>query len=90
MAVTQEISARLGARQAVACRQHPASLSAVGRPRLYGLLLLANVINLGADLGSMGAVSDGGRWPAMPYVLAFGLICIVMQVLLEYARYSRF
>ena len=38
----------------------------------------------------MGAVSQmligGPRWP---YVIAFGLICIAMQVLLEYTRYVK-
>ena len=57
---------------------------------LNSTLLIANVINLGADLGSMGAVSQmltgGLRWP---YVVAFGLICIAMQVLLEYTRYVK-
>ena len=55
-----------------------------------GLLLIANVINLGADLGSMGDVIQmligGPRWP---YVVGFGLICVAMQVLLEYTRYVK-
>ena len=91
MAVTQEISARLGRTTgrglAGNIRHHYPPWVAQG---CIGLLLLANVINLGADLGSMGAVSQmvagGPRWP---YVVAFGLICVVMQVLLEYTRYVK-
>jgi NRAMP (natural resistance-associated macrophage protein)-like metal ion transporter len=91
MAVTQEISARLG-------RTTGRGLAGNIRSRYppwvaqtcFGLLLIANVINLGADLGSMGAVSQmltgGLRWPS---VVAFGLICIGMQVLLEYTRYVK-
>ena len=52
------------------------------------LLLIANMINLGADLGSMGDVTQmligGPRWP---YVVGFGLICVGLQVSLQYARY---
>ena len=52
------------------------------------LLLIANVINLGADLGSMGDVTHmlvgGPRWP---FVVGFGSICVLLQVLLQYARY---
>jgi NRAMP (natural resistance-associated macrophage protein)-like metal ion transporter len=91
MSVTQEISARLGRTTgrglAGNIRRHYPPWVAQG---CIGLLLLANVINLGADLGSMGAVSQmlagGPRWP---YVAAFGLICIAMQVLLKYTRYVK-
>jgi Natural resistance-associated macrophage protein len=91
MAVTQEISARLGRTTgrglAGNIRHHYPPWVAQG---CIGLLLLANVINLGADLGSIGAVSQmlagGLRWP---YVVAFGLICIGMQVVLEYTRYAK-
>jgi Mn2+/Fe2+ NRAMP family transporter len=52
------------------------------------LLLAANVLNLGADLGAMAdAVTlllPGPRWA---YVVAFALTCILMQVTLRYARY---
>ena len=91
MAVTQEISARLGRTTGRGLagnirRQYPPWVA----QGCIGLLLLANVINLGADLGSMGAVAQmlagGPRWP---YVIAFGLICIAMQVLLEYTRYVK-
>jgi NRAMP (natural resistance-associated macrophage protein)-like metal ion transporter len=52
------------------------------------LLLVANTINLGADLGAMadavGLLMPGPRWPL---ILLFAGICIYMQVFLQYARY---
>ena len=89
MAVTQEISARLGRTTgrglAGNIRRHYPSWVAQS---CIGLLLIANVINLGADLGSMGDVTHmligGPRWP---YVVGFGLICVGLQVFLQYARY---
>jgi NRAMP (natural resistance-associated macrophage protein)-like metal ion transporter len=52
------------------------------------LLLTANTINLGADLGAMADASRlvlGG--PQMLYVLLFAAVCIALQVFLQYARY---
>jgi len=57
---------------------------------LVGLLVLANVINLGADLNAMGdsaAMLMPG--PHGLYVLGFGGVSLVLQVLLPYARYVR-
>ena len=53
------------------------------------LLLVANIINLGADLGAMGAALDlliGG--PGQLYTLLFGVVCIVLEVWLSYPRYA--
>ena len=53
------------------------------------LLLVANIINLGADLGAMGAALDlliGG--PVQLYMLLFGVVCIVLEVWLSYPRYA--
>jgi Mn2+/Fe2+ NRAMP family transporter len=74
MAVTQEISARLGRTTghglAANIRRHyPAWVA----HSCIALLLIANVINLGADLGSMGDVVRmlvGG--PSWLYVVGFG------------------
>lgn len=52
------------------------------------LLLAANAINIGADLGAMADASRlviGG--PQALYVLLFGVICVVLQVFLQYTRY---
>jgi len=52
------------------------------------LLLIANTINLGADLGAMGdaihLLMPGPKWL---YIICFGLACILMQVFFSYARY---
>jgi NRAMP (natural resistance-associated macrophage protein)-like metal ion transporter len=58
---------------------------------VYGivtLLVIANVINLGADLGAMGAALKlliGG--PALAYVAAFGLVTVLLEVFSRYSRY---
>ena len=89
MAVTQEISARLGrtTRHGLAgnIRRHYPPWVALS---CIALLLVANIINLGADLGSHGR--RGGHtdwWRPWPYVIGFGLISVVLQVLVEYTRY---
>jgi NRAMP (natural resistance-associated macrophage protein)-like metal ion transporter len=53
-----------------------------------GLLLIANTINLGADLGAMAdALNLLAPAPNWIYVIGFGSLCIAMQVLFSYARY---
>lgn len=60
---------------------------------LYGLvslLLVANTINIGADLSAMGdatALLIGGSTHL--YILGFGLFCVVLQIYFSYARYVR-
>lgn len=51
-------------------------------------LLVANVVNVAANLGAMGDALKllVGGWQLL-YVVLFGLICIAMQVLLAYKRY---
>jgi Mn2+/Fe2+ NRAMP family transporter len=52
------------------------------------LLLIANAINIGADLGAMADASRlvlGGS--QVLYVLLFAAICIALQVFLQYTRY---
>ena len=62
------------------------------RPVLWfmvALLLVANIVNLGADLSAMGAalaLLAGGN--AGLYTLLFGILCIVIEVALSYPRYS--
>ena len=53
------------------------------------LLLVANVINIGADIGAMGAsvqLLAGG--PEILYVVLFGAACAIAQVFLVYKRYA--
>jgi Mn2+/Fe2+ NRAMP family transporter len=52
------------------------------------MLLIANAINIGADLGAMADASRlvlGG--PQILYVLLFAVICIGLQIFLQYTRY---
>src|SRR5262249_36402250 len=53
-----------------------------------GLLLVANTLNIGADLGAMAEATQllcpGPRWL---YVAGFASLCIGGQVLFKHARY---
>ena len=54
-----------------------------------GLLLVANVINLGADLSAMGASLQllvGGN--SVLYTLAFGTFCLLLEVFVDYRHYA--
>ncbi len=55
---------------------------------LVSLLVLANVINLGADLSAMGASAAlvGGGHAAL-FAAAFGIVSLLLQVFLPYNRY---
>ena len=54
------------------------------------MLLVANVINLGADLGAMGAVLGLiAPGPVLAFTVGFGLISIVLEVFVSYDRYAR-
>ena len=89
MCAIQEISARIGrvTGRGIAGnlkRHYPVSVA-------YGvvsLLVVANVINIGADLGAMGAALKlliGG--PALIYVALFGLATVLLEVFSRYSRY---
>src|ERR1700675_1119618 len=89
MAAIQEISARIGRVTGFGIagnlrRHYPAWLS--GGTVL--VLLCANLINLGADLGAMGAALKlmiGG--PALLYVVLFNALSAGLQIFTRYARY---
>ena len=56
---------------------------------MVSLLLIANIVNLGADLSAMGAAMAllaGGN--AGLYTLLFGILCIGLEVGLSYPRYA--
>jgi NRAMP (natural resistance-associated macrophage protein)-like metal ion transporter len=91
LAAIQAICARIGATTgkgiAQNLRQHysPWLLRAV-----VLMLLVANVINLGADLGAMGAVlALVVPGPVLAYTVAFGVVSVTLEVFLSYARYAR-
>ncbi len=89
MAVIQEISGRIGRTTgkgiAGNIRQHYPNwlLQAI-----VVLLFVANILNIGADLGAMGDASAlliGG--PRLLYVVMFGAICALLQIFMQYSRY---
>jgi NRAMP (natural resistance-associated macrophage protein)-like metal ion transporter len=56
---------------------------------VVALLLIANVINLGADIGAMASALKmlvGGS--ALLYSVVFGLISVIAEVLVPYKRYA--
>jgi NRAMP (natural resistance-associated macrophage protein)-like metal ion transporter len=56
---------------------------------LLALLVVANTINIAADLAAMGEalrLVAGGR--ALIYALAFGVACLVAEVFIPYHRYA--
>ena len=58
---------------------------------VVGLLLIANTINIAADVSAMGEAMKlmvGG--PSQLYALAFGLGSLTLQVFIPYHRYVRF
>jgi Mn2+/Fe2+ NRAMP family transporter len=89
MSAVQMISARIGRTTgrglAGNLRQHyPNWLLQI----FVALLAAANIINIGADLGAMADSTSlvlGGSTTF--YVVFFGLVCIGLQVLLQYTRY---
>jgi NRAMP (natural resistance-associated macrophage protein)-like metal ion transporter len=92
MIAIQLVSARIGA---VTGRGLAANLDkAMPRAVLYGivgLLLVANALNLAADIAAMGGALRlviGG--PALVYVIAFGIICLVAEIMIPYHLYARY
>jgi NRAMP (natural resistance-associated macrophage protein)-like metal ion transporter len=89
MVAIQQISARIGrvTGKGIAgnLRQHYPNWLLQG---IVALLFIANTVNIGADLGAMGdalGLLIGG--PVMLYVIAFGLLCAIVQIFLSYRRY---
>ncbi len=89
MAAIQEISARIGR----VTGHGIAGSIRLHYPRwllyaMVGLLLVANTINLGADLGAMAAALNlliGG--PVRVYVVGFAIFCTLLEVFSSYQRY---
>ena len=90
MIVIQEISGRIGCvtGQGIAWNLRRHYPSWVVRA-IVVLLLVANTINLGADLGAMGAAVKlliGGS--SRLYTIGFGILCVLDEVFLTYAVYA--
>jgi Mn2+/Fe2+ NRAMP family transporter len=92
MVSIQMVSARLGC---ITGRGLAANVKAAfPRPVLLGivsLLLVANTINIAADIAAMGEALRlllGGS--AHLYSVGFGVLCLVLQILLRYESYVRY
>jgi NRAMP (natural resistance-associated macrophage protein)-like metal ion transporter len=90
MAAIQEVSARIGR---VTGRGIAANVDDHYSPWLLRfivlLLVVANTINLGADLGAMGAgvrLVIGG--PAQLYVVLLAVLCAGLEIFVQYKRYA--
>src|SRR6204780_3162601 len=92
MAGIQEISAWIGRVTGVGLagniRRHYPPIVVYA---LVGFLLIANVINLGADIGAMGSALQlvvGG--PALLYPIVFGAISVIAAIVFPYKRYAEY
>jgi len=89
MAAIQEISARVGRTtgRGIAAnlrRYYPVWVL----QGVVALLLIANMINIGSDLGAMGDAAAqllGG--PKSLFVVLFAVVCASLQVFVQYSRY---
>ena len=91
MSVVQMISARIGRTTGhgiagTLSRHYPKALTY----SIVALLLVANTINIGADLGAMadatGLVADAPPWI---FLLAFAAFCALSEVFMKYGHYVR-
>lgn len=86
----QEVAAQIGRVTGVGIarnlrRHYPRPLLVL----MVGLLLVANIVNLGADLAAMGAAVGlliGG--PLWLHTLLFGAFCVIVEIWLSYERYA--
>ena len=90
MSAAQEISARIGR---VTGRGLAGNISRyysawILYPIVF-LLIVANTINIGADIGAMGEALQLllGGW-ALLYAILFAVLCVVLQVFIPYTTYS--
>ena len=90
MVAIQEVAAQIGRVTGAGIarnlrRHYPRPLLVL----MVGLLLIANIVNLGADLAAMGAAVGlliGG--PLWLYTLLFGAFCVIVEIWLSYERYA--
>jgi len=92
MVVIQEISARIGRTtgKGIAANIREHYPNAILQCIVF-LLVIANTINIGADLGAMAdalRLLIGG--PTFLYVFMFGIFCATLEVLVPYSRYVSF
>ena len=92
MIAIQLVSARIGAVTGRGLADNlMKALPAVLLYVLVGLLLIANTLNLAADIAAMGEALRlviGG--PVLVYVAAFGIFCLTAEILIPYHLYARY
>jgi NRAMP (natural resistance-associated macrophage protein)-like metal ion transporter len=91
MVAIQEISARIGRTTgrgiATNIRRHYPDWMLQG---IVVLVLVANIINIGADIGAMGdAVKELVGGPHLLYVVAIAALCALLEIFVSYQRYAR-
>lgn len=90
MAVIQAVAARIGSVTGAGIARNLRRHYPRGWLRaVVTLLVVANVINLAADLGAMGSavvLLIGG--PQHVYTIMFGVVCVLLEIFVSYARYA--
>ncbi len=93
MAIVEEMCARIGLVTgeglAANIRKH------YSKKALYGitsLLFIANTFNIAADIGAMAAAMKLllPTVPFLAFVVGFGILCVVLQIFIPYARYAKY
>jgi NRAMP (natural resistance-associated macrophage protein)-like metal ion transporter len=90
MAVIQQVSAEIGSVTGAGIarnlrRHYPRWLLRC----VVSILLVANIANLGADLGAMAQALElltGG--PVAAFTIGFGVLCVALEVFLNYRHYA--
>jgi NRAMP (natural resistance-associated macrophage protein)-like metal ion transporter len=92
MAVMQETSARIG--RVTGCGISANLRKSYSAWVLYiavGLVLIANIFNLGADIGAMGAAAHLiVPGPLGFYIVSFGAVSLLLQLFIPYTRYAHY
>jgi NRAMP (natural resistance-associated macrophage protein)-like metal ion transporter len=92
MVAIQIVSARIGSVTGRGLTENLAKvIPAPAVIALVVLLVLANTINIAADLAAMGAalrlLVDG---PSGLYAVVFGIVCLASEIFIPYHRYARY
>jgi len=92
MAAIQEISAQIGR---VTGHGIAGNLRRFYSPWLLypivGIMVVANIINLGADIGAMGdAAHLLINGPSLLYAALFATLCVILEIVSPYDKYARY
>jgi NRAMP (natural resistance-associated macrophage protein)-like metal ion transporter len=92
MIAIQMVTARIGAVTGIGLAANLAkALPATALHPMIGLLLVANTINIAADIAAMGdALRLVAGGPTLIYIALFGIGCVAAEILVPYHSYSRY